>query len=78
LLLVQNLRVERDTDADSGVVLHPDGLVVRFHLPVLAAVGFPLDDEPAVASGDELLKNIGKFLRDLPESALNCFVLGLV
>jgi hypothetical protein len=79
LLLVENLGVERDTDADAGVVFHPGNLVlVRVDLAVLTAVGFALDDEAAVTSGNELLEDGGKFLGYLFKRTLYRFILRLI
>lgn len=80
LLLVHDLGVERHTDPDAGVALHPrHGFRVRLvGGPVLAPVRLALDDEAPVARRHQLLKDGCELLRDLLERPLNRLVLLLV
>ena len=81
LLLIHHLGVEGHTDADASVIIHAGRLIVRLLGGAalgLAPVGLALNDQSTVPSGDELLKDGGKFLGDLLERAFYGFVLGLV
>lgn len=79
LLLVILLGVEGDGDAHTVVVLHraPALLFIIDRVGATAIVP-PLDDESALARGDQSLKDPGKLLGDLFECALNGLILDTV
>jgi hypothetical protein len=78
LLLVQSLGVERNTDANTSVVLHTAARLLVRILGILTAVRPPLDDKTAVAGWDETLEDVGKLARDLLEGPLDLLVLDLI
>ena len=85
LLLVHDLGVERDRDADARVALHAGGRLLAVRLVRVVArvlfaatVRLALDDQPPVAGRDELLEDSRELARDLLERALDCLVLFLV
>lgn len=72
------LGVEGNADTDTSVVLNGAALLLVRVLGVHAAVGAALDDEAAVAGGNELLKYGGKLLRDLLERTFYGLIFTLV
>lgn len=79
LLLVRDLGVERNANANTRVVLHTGRLLVRLDRAVfVTSVRLALDDQTAVTGWHELFENSCKLLGHLLKSPLYRFVLGLV
>ena len=77
LLLVHALGVERNADADARVILHTPALLLIV-LFLAARIALPLNHQPAVASGDEPLKDGSKLFGDLFKGALDRLVLDTI
>ena len=78
LLLIHNLRVEGDTDANPGVVLYASALLFVRIIRILTSVCPALNDKPTMARRYKAFEDGSELLRHLLECSLNSFILTLI
>lgn len=79
LLLLIHLRVERDFDANSGVVLDTAAILfVRVFRLSPALVSLPLDDQAPASGRNQPLEYFREFFRDLLEGPLDCLIFAFI